>query len=178
MRLVRINIVFIVVLVLAFIAFASSKEQACNATYQCGTGYCEKGKCLLPSVTNYDTAGTCNTSEDCIIGYCNANGQCIVPKSTQQPAVTLFPSIKSGCSGLSEETRDFGSVAVCSSFWVLVPIFSILAGVAGSNEKLKIIPIIAVFVPILVALFTLPYLGLAVAIIELVLLAGRRFGKR
>ncbi len=175
----RLKTVFIVLVFFAFAApvFAESPVlvgRNCNFTFQCDQGYCDNSSkvCIVPSIEEFRAVGNCTTSRNCSQGFC-VQGQCVLPSANTTRFVVVGP--KAGCAGLIEFCTPIIPFCyqLCEGIWVLLVLTAIVAGVAARNEKNKLVPMLLFVMPIVVGFVSFAFLGVLIAITEILLSAYR-----
>ncbi|MCC7552239.1 hypothetical protein KO317_01065 [Candidatus Micrarchaeota archaeon] len=158
------EIVF-VLLIFIFSIFA----QTCKDSGDCIEGYCYNGGCINPEVGDKIISLPCQNTSNCIEGYCVLDlNRCIIPTAGEK---ILNFGIKSGCAGIVTcSSDDLVCVIFCNLIWVILIILSILAGYFSKNLDNKLIPISAVVLPLFVALASVPFAGIVVAVIEIIII--------
>ncbi|MEM3030455.1 MAG: hypothetical protein QXH27_01855 [Candidatus Micrarchaeia archaeon] len=158
-----------------FLALSSSSPalsgvgEPCNYTLDCSLGYCsnETGTCINPAVTRYAVGSPCSVTADCREGYCTA-GNCIVPITEAANFLAFGP--KSGCAGLADAAALGNLVVVCDAMWILLVLFSGLAGFAARKEENRLVPVAAALLPLLIGALVFVFVGVIVAIVETALI--------
>lgn len=136
----------------------------CERTADCIQGYCENGVCITSPVRK-DILTTCEKTADCIEGYCE-NGVCVLPMREKFSGLLW---LKSGCSGLFTcPMNDIFCIIVCNMIWLILIVFSILAGYGAKVYKNKIIPFVYLTLPVIIGIFSVPAAGVVVAFLELI----------
>jgi len=168
--------------IVLFIALSSSSlalsgvGEPCNYTLDCSLGYCsnETKVCVSPAVARYARGQPCNVTADCREGYCSA-GNCIIPITEAANFLAFGP--KSGCAGLADVAALGTLVAICDAMWILLVLFSGLAGFVARKEENRLVPVAAALLPLLIGSLVFVFVGVIVAIVETALLfykEGRR----
>ena len=159
------KIVFFVLLVFSLSIFA----QFCEDSGDCIEGYCYNGECVNPEVGDKIISLPCQNTSNCIEGYCVLDlSRCIIPTAGEK---LLNFGIKSGCAGIVVcSADDMVCFILCNLIWVILVVLSILAGYFSKNFKNKLIPIFSFILPLFVALASIPFAGIIVAIIEIVII--------
>lgn len=148
---------------------------SCNYTFQCQTGFCdtESMTCQIPQVSETQPLGECNSTRDCIQGFCY-NSQCIIPfKNSTEFAISLGP--KTGCAGLITICPPgFSSCyQICDALWYILIAVSFISGLVGFRIKNRLVPVLTLVLPLLVGYFSFVFLGLIVAILEIIFIFYR-----
>jgi hypothetical protein len=164
-------ILLLILLALPLTSSLSAANGPCNYTGQCSEGYCLDNICHLPSIISSRPISECTKTADCSEGYCST-GTCIIPTVRGE---ILNIGIKSGCSGLAEETSVFGSIILCEAMWVLVPVFALAAAYisarAGNN---RFVTAAVLLLPLFVALIFFAFLGIIFALVEIAAVLARK----
>jgi len=150
----------------------------CNYTFQCKTGFCENStkSCQLPQISEIQTLGVCNTSRDCIQGFCYA-GSCVLPfKNTTEVSIIVGP--KSGCAGLITFCPPGfeNCYQVCDALWYLLVAASLVAAFAGTRTGNRLVPFALGVLPMAIGATTFVFLGILVAVLETLLVFYRTAG--
>ncbi|MEM4389216.1 MAG: hypothetical protein QXG98_00960 [Candidatus Micrarchaeia archaeon] len=163
--LLLIGMLFLV----SFSSALSGVGEPCNYTLDCSVGYCSNDtkRCVNPAVARYAIGASCNITADCKEGYCSA-GNCIIPITEAANFLTFGP--KSGCAGLADVAALGTNVVVCDAMWVLLVLFSGLAGFVARREENRLVPITAALLPLAIGALIFVFVGIIVAIVEIALL--------
>ncbi|MFA6035462.1 MAG: hypothetical protein WC759_00705 [Candidatus Micrarchaeia archaeon] len=164
----------VLLLILSVLPLSSALSAAggpCNYTGQCSEGYCLDNACKLPPVISSRPISECTKTADCSEGYCST-GTCIIPTVK---AEILNIGIKSGCSGLAEETSVFGSFILCEAMWVLVPVFALAAAyISARGGNNRFVTAAVLLLPIFISLIFFAFLGIIFALVEIAAVLARK----
>ena len=157
------------IIFILFVFTFSIFAQVCVDSGDCVEGYCYNWECVNPEVGEKIISLPCQNTSQCIEGYCvNDIGKCIIPTTGEK---FLNFGIKSGCAGIVTcSSDDPVCFILCNLIWVILIILSVLAGYFSKNFKNKLIPVSAFILPIFVALVSIPFAGIIVAIIEIIII--------
>ena len=165
----RYLIVLLLMVSLSLSVYAAG--ETCTKSEDCPQGYCADGACIIPNVSDvsdWRVEGTCITTADCHYGYC-VSGECIVPLAGL--AKNNF-GLKSGCAGLIDCTSGLTCLILCNFIWLLIVILAALAGYSTRKRENKVVPIVLVILPLLIALLTYPVIALIEAFLQLIYISA------
>ncbi len=156
-----------------FVFTFSIFAQTCVDSGDCTEGYCYNGECVNPEVGDKIISLPCQNTSQCIEGYCITElNKCIIPTAGEK---LINFGVKSGCTGIVT-CSDNNPICfiLCNLIWVILLILSVLAAYFSKNYTNKLIPIFALILPLFVALASIPFAGIVVAVIELILITYYR----
>ena len=157
----------VILLVIGSVYSLSYINEPCNQTSDCEIGYCDNGVCVYPEITEKIIGGPCNQTSDCLEGYCTIGKVCVIPRHGEN---VFGVSIKSGCTGLINcPIERVECIILCNIVWVLLLLLSVLACYFNKEHRNKLVPITALVAPIIVAIISVPVIGLILSIAEIVI---------
>ncbi|MFA5382645.1 MAG: hypothetical protein WC356_05730 [Candidatus Micrarchaeia archaeon] len=159
------KLIFLFLLVFSFSLFA----QICDDSGDCTEGYCYNGECVNPDIADKIIGLPCVSTYDCIEGYCIQDlGKCIIPLTGEK---LINFGFKGGCTGIVVcPENNLICFILCNLIWIILLVLSILAAYFSKDLSNKLIPIFAFILPLFVALVSIPFAGIIVAVIELILI--------
>lgn len=139
----------------------------CTNNEDCCGGACIAGSCTC-------RMHGCRSTEECCSGYCYG-GECVsAPKAILIAGVAAIQQPKSGCDGLIENCNFAGCFELCNGLWILLAILAIVAAYVSLKEEFKLIPVIMAVIPIALGVFTFPFAGIIIALLEIAFIASKK----
>lgn len=163
-------------LLVVSLVFAEYAElnQTCKFSGECREGYCDNGKCKLPSVIErYQVVGKCKVTADCVRGFC-WNEECILPLREEYTILTF--GVKSGCAGMIENCTGIWC-AFCNLTWVFLIVGAFVAAFMG-RKRGRVLPVLLAVIPLGVGLLVLPLFGFVLTLVEMFVLIVVKKKKR
>ena len=114
----------------------------------------------------------CKSTTECCSGYC-VTGQCVSVSRVISTGLGAFENIfkpGSGCKGLVSVCNFGGCFELCFGLWLLLLLVSVLAGFVARKE-MPLVPIILALAPFSVGLFTFPFVGILMGLVEVAFFA-------
>ncbi|VVB66142.1 Uncharacterised protein [Candidatus Gugararchaeum adminiculabundum] len=145
--------------------------QSCSVTADCAEGYCNNASVCVFATEATDkelVSKNAVSSAQCVEGYADSS-ECVLPLAGPQP-FTL--GVKSGCAGILANIRG-GNVLTCYFVWILLLATSGLSAYISRNAQNRLIPIGLFLIPILVGGITYPYIGVIIAVMEIIIFLSR-----
>jgi len=144
-------------------AYCASDEDCCG-------GKCIGNRCECRMMG-------CRATLECCSGYC-VKGECVsAPRAIVVSGVGALQNILqpgSGCAGLVSACTFAGCFELCNGMWLLLILLSGVAGYVGRKEKLRLVPVALAIAPLLIGMFSFPFVGVLVALVEMMFFAAAR----
>ncbi len=146
---------------------ACEAKPFCTNDEDCCGGACVAGSCTCRMYG-------CQATEECCTGYCYG-GDCVsAPKAILVAGVSAIQQVKGGCEGLIENCTFAGCFELCNGLWILLVIVSIVPAYIARKEEFKLFPLILAIAPLAVGLFTFPFAGILIALLEIAFIATKK----
>ncbi|MEM3030919.1 MAG: hypothetical protein QXH27_04250, partial [Candidatus Micrarchaeia archaeon] len=142
----------------------------CASDADCCGGKCIGNKCECRMTG-------CRATLECCTGYC-VRGECVsAPRAILVSSVGALQNVfqpGSGCAGLVSACTFAGCFELCNGMWLLLIVLSAAAAFMARSEKMRLVPLALALAPLLIGLFSFPFVGVLVAAVETLFFAVAR----